>query len=144
MHILLDSFPKAAGYKNNCKQVSFSVTGENPAAVKQLKHLMQFIIIPPAVLFLFGTPLLLSIVAMFYIYTSAKTRERLALIEKGMDPNLSRSNFWPQVGVITASFFAGMFVDDKLNAHYGPLMGFIFAGVALVIFHIFSRRSKNL
>jgi hypothetical protein len=84
---------------------------------------------------------LLSIVAIFYLHITAKNRERLALIAKGMDPNLSRSDFWPQVGIIGAGVCAGLMVDDFFNGGYGPLVGILFAGAGLVIFNIV-RKSK--
>lgn len=84
---------------------------------------------------------LLSIVAIFYLYISAKNRERLALIEKGMDPNLSRSDFWPQVGIIGAGVCAGLMVGDLVKGTYGPLIGILFAGAGLVIYNVI-RKSK--
>ena len=43
---------------------------------------------------------LLTVFGIFYLYISSKNKERLALIEKGMDPNLANSDFWLQVGII--------------------------------------------
>ena len=87
--------------------------------------------------------LLVSVVAIFYLHITAKNRERLALIEKGMNPNLANSTFWSQVGIITGGFFGGMMIDEKLDLRFGPLMGLLFAGAGLVIFHVISRRSKS-
>jgi len=85
---------------------------------------------------------LMSIVAIFYLYITAKNRERLALIEKGMDPNLSRSNFWPQVGIIGGGSAAGLIVGDLLpHSTYGPLLAILFAGAGLVIYNVL-RKSK--
>lgn len=84
---------------------------------------------------------LLSIVAIFYLYITAKNRERLALIEKGMNPNLSRSDFWPQVGIIGGGIGAGLIAGDLLSVNYGPLLAILFAGAGLVIYNI-TRRSK--
>jgi hypothetical protein len=85
---------------------------------------------------------LLSIVAIFYLYITARNRERLALIAKGMDPNLSRSDFWPQVGIIGAGIGSGLMVGDLWKGGaYGPLIGILFAGAGLVIFNIL-RKSK--
>lgn len=84
---------------------------------------------------------LLSTVAIFYLYITAKNRERLALIEKGMNPNLSRSDFWPQVGVIGGGIGAGLIAGDLLKVNYGPLLAILFAGAGLVIYNI-TRRSK--
>lgn len=94
------------------------------------------------VLFVLVTVLIvLSVVALFYLYISARNRERLALIEKGMDPNLARSDFWLQVGIIAGGIAAGLMVDDLMHLGYGPLMGIFVAGAALVAYHMI-RRSK--
>jgi hypothetical protein len=85
---------------------------------------------------------LLSIVAIFYLYISARSRERLALIEKGMNPNLARSDFWPQVGIIGGGAAAGLIVGDLLpHSTYGPLFAIVFAGAGLVIYNVI-RKSK--
>ena len=86
--------------------------------------------------------ILLSIVAIFYLYITAKNRERLALIEKGMDPNLSRSDFWPQVGIIGGGIGAGLIIGDLVRGGaYGPLLAILFAGAGLVIYNVM-RKSK--
>ena len=85
---------------------------------------------------------LMSIVAIFYLYITAKNRERLALIEKGMNPNLSRSDFWLQVGIIGAGISAGLVVGDLMpRSTYGPLLAILFAGAGLVIYNVL-RKSR--
>ena len=84
---------------------------------------------------------LMSIVAIFYLYITARNRERLALIGKGMDPNLARSDFWSQVGIIGGGIGAGLIVGDLLPGPYGPLLAILFAGAGLVIYNVM-RRSK--
>ena len=84
---------------------------------------------------------LMSIVAIFYLYITARNRERLALIERGMDPNLARSDFWSQVGIIGGGIGAGLIVGDLLPGPYGPLLAILFAGAGLVIYNVM-RRSK--
>lgn len=101
---------------------------------------MQNNFLSPFIIVLVLALLLLSIVAIFYLYINAKNRERLALIEKGMNPNLSRSDFWPQVGIIAAGGGAGLMVGDWFGP-YGPLIALFFAGAGLVIFNVI-RRSK--
>ena len=87
---------------------------------------------------------LLSVVAIFYLYITAKNRERLALIEKGMNPNLARSDFWPHVGIIVGGVGLGLIVGDLLpGSTYGPLLAIIFAGAGLVIFNIIRRSKMN-
>lgn len=105
---------------------------------------MQKGFLPPVLLLLIIALVLVSIVAIFYLYITAKNRERLALIEKGMNPNLARSNFWPQAGIMAGGFCGGLIVSDLFNSKFGPLMGFLFAGAGLVIYHIYSRRSKSI
>lgn len=85
---------------------------------------------------------LLSIVAIFYLYITAKNRERLALIEKGMDPNLARSDFWIQIGIIGGGIAGGLMFSDLIpHSTYGPLFAILFAGAGLVIYN-FIKRSK--
>ena len=86
---------------------------------------------------------LLSLVAIFYLYITAKNRERLALIERGMDPNLSRSDFWLQVGIIVGGISAGLIVGDLIpHSTYGPLLAILFAGAGLIIYNVL-RKSKT-
>lgn len=86
--------------------------------------------------------ILLSIVVIFYLYITAKNRERLALIERGMNPNLARSDFWPQVGIIGGGTAAGLIIGDLLpHSTYGPLLAIIFAGAGLVVFNVW-RKAK--
>ena len=87
---------------------------------------------------------LLSVVAIFYLYITAKNRERLALIAKGMNPNLANSSFWPQVGIIVAGIGAGLNVGDLLNTGANaPLMAIFGAAVGLVIFHALRKLIKR-
>ena len=103
---------------------------------------MQNNFLSPLLFVLVFVLILLSIVAIFYLYITAKSRERLALIAKGMDPNLSRSDFWPQVGIIGAGVCSGLMVGELVKGGaYGPLIGILFAGAGLVIFNVL-RRSK--
>jgi hypothetical protein len=90
----------------------------------------------PFLMILMVVLVLMSIVAIFYLYITTKGRERLALIEKGMDPNLSRNDFLTQLCVIGGGIGAGLIVGDLFpNGKYGPLVALIFAGAALVIYN---------
>ena len=93
---------------------------------------------------LIATLVLVSIVAIFYLHITAKNRERLALIKKGMNPNLANGTFWPQVGIITGGFFGALLISDLFEFRGGLLLGYLFAGAGLVIFHILSRSSKSV
>jgi predicted MFS family arabinose efflux permease len=84
---------------------------------------------------------LLTIFGIVYIYVTSKSKERLALIEKGMDPNLANSDFWLQVGIICGGAALGLITDGILNSGYGPLIAILFAGAGLVIYNVI-RRNK--
>lgn len=95
--------------------------------------------VSPILMILVVVLVLLSIVAIFYLYITARNRERLALIEKGMDPNLARSDFWPQVGIIAGGIALGLMVGDWLPGGYGPLLGALFAGMGLLGYNLVKR-----
>jgi len=109
---------------------------------------MQNNLLSPFLFVLIIVLVLLSIVAVIYLYITAKNRERLALIERGMNPNLARSDFWIQVGLIAGGSGAGLMLGDFLPTKfgYGPLLGILFAGAGLVIYNIMrsSKLRKNL
>lgn len=86
---------------------------------------------------------LLTIAAIFYFYIASKTKERLALIEKGMDPNLARGDFLTQVAIIGGGFAFGVIAGDKIPGGYGPLIGIILAAVAVVTYNIIKRRKME-
>src|SRR3954466_7551006 len=79
---------------------------------------------------------LLTISGIMYLYITAKSKERLALIEKGMDPNLANSDFWVQVGIIGGGAALGLMVGDKIPGGYGPLVAIFFAGAGLIVYNI--------
>jgi hypothetical protein len=87
--------------------------------------------------------ILLTIFGIVYIYVTSKTKERMALIEKGMDPNLAKSDFWIQVGIIAAGSALGLIVSDLIPGKYGPLVAILFAGTGLVIYNIFRKRKAK-
>ena len=102
---------------------------------------MQNNFLSPLLFVLVIVLVLMSIVAIFYLYITAKNRERLALIEKGMNPNLSRSDFWPQIGIIGGGIGFGLMAGDFRGGTYGPLLAILFAGAGLVIYNVL-RKSK--
>jgi len=79
---------------------------------------------------------LLTLFGIMYIYITAKSKERLALIEKGMDPNLANSDFLVQVGIIGGGAALGLIAGDKIPGGYGPLVAILFAGAGLIIYNI--------
>ena len=103
---------------------------------------MQNNVLSPILLILVIVLVLMSIVAIFYLYITAKNRERLALIERGMNPNLSRSDFWIQVGIIGGGVAGGLMFSELIpHSTYGPLFAILFAGAGLVIYNIY-RKAK--
>ena len=81
--------------------------------------------------------ILLTVFGIFYLYISSKNKERLALIEKGMNPNLANSDFWLQVGIIGGGSALGLITAGLLSSTYGPLIAIFFAGAGLVILEHF-------
>ncbi|MEO8711031.1 MAG: hypothetical protein ABI405_02850 [Parafilimonas sp.] len=85
--------------------------------------------------------ILLTIFGIFYLYISSKSKERMALIEKGMDPNLAKSDFWIQIGIIGGGAALGLITAGIISSTYGPLIAIFFAGAGLVIYNFF-RKNK--
>ncbi len=86
---------------------------------------------------------LLTIFGMVYLYITSKTKERLALIEKGMDPNLAKSDFWVQVGIIGGGAALGLIAGDIMPGKYGPLVAIIFAGAGLVVYNMMRKSNAR-
>ena len=86
---------------------------------------------------------LLTIFGIMYIYITSKSKERLALIEKGMDPNLAKSDFWVQIGIIGGGAAFGLIAGDKIPGGYGPLLAFVFAGAGLVVYNVIMRNKAK-
>ncbi|MEP6846331.1 MAG: hypothetical protein ABI861_10025 [Panacibacter sp.] len=87
---------------------------------------------------------LLTIFGIVYIYISSKSKERIALIEKGMDPNLANSDFWLQVGIIGGGAALGLITAGILDSTYGPLVAILFAGAGLVIYNVIPKtKTRN-
>lgn len=96
--------------------------------------------------FLIVVLVLATIFGIFYLYFTTRNRERMALIEQGMDPNLANSDFWVIVALIGAGMAGGLILGDLLTGGYGPLVGFIVAGVNVVVYHFVkaARRRKRI
>lgn len=89
--------------------------------------------------------MLITSFGIFYLYFTTRNRERMALIEKGMDPNLANSDFWLIVALIAIGIPLGLLFSDWISSDGGPLWGFAFAGINIVVYYfIKSRRSKKL
>jgi hypothetical protein len=100
-------------------------------------------------LFLFTLALLLcgTVFGIAYLYFTARTRERLALIAKGMDPNTfrpRRTNL--KYGMLIASVVLGTLIGDLIGRKpfgysIGVPLGAILGGISLVVYYfIIDRR----
>ncbi|HMC97431.1 MAG TPA: DUF6249 domain-containing protein [Flavobacteriales bacterium] len=92
-----------------------------------------------------------------YLIVTSRHRQRMALIEKGMDPNLIKSNFWVLAGFIAIGtgigLMFGYLLDQIWYAHAPegdndhPLPYFIMVllcgGLALVAHHFIVRRKQQ-
>jgi len=89
--------------------------------------------------------ILLTIFGICYLYITSKSKERLALIERGMDPNLARSDFLTRAAVISGGFALGLIGGDLLPGKYGygPLTGFILAAVSLVVYNYYKKKQSK-
>lgn len=88
---------------------------------------------------------LITIFGIFYLFFTTRNKERMALIEKGMNPNLVNSDFWLIVALIAVGMPLGLLFSDWTASVGGPLWGFLFAGINIIVYYyIKSRRSKNL
>ena len=101
----------------------------------------QFLMTAPFILLI--VLVLLTLFGIVYIYVTSKTKERLALIEKGMDPNLANSDFWIQVGIIGGGAAFGLIAGDKFSGGYSPLVAIILAGAGLVIYNILKKKNMR-
>lgn len=85
----------------------------------------------------------LTVGGIAYLYITAKNRERMALIERGMNPNLAKSDFWVQVGIIAGGIAAGLLFGDLVHTNFGPLFALLFAGAGLVIYNVVRKRQAG-
>jgi hypothetical protein len=141
VHHLLDNCTVGSGYKIIIiKFVTISLYATVKIR-KRIKMNNQFV--NPLFFVMLIVLVLLTIFGIVYLYVTSKTRERLALIEKGMDPNLAKSDFWIQVGIISAGAALGLMVGDIIPGKYGPLVSILFAGAGLVIYNIIRKRNAR-
>jgi hypothetical protein len=102
-----------------------------------------------------------TVFGIMYVFYSTRSRERMALIEKGADASLfntgkadSKSLFnWSKftlkigmlsmgiaVGIIAGAILANAGIFDH-DAMYASMI-FFFGGLSLVLFYVFERKSK--
>ena len=85
---------------------------------------------------------LMTIFGIFYLYFTTRNKERMALIEKGMDPRLANSDFWLIVALIAIGIPFGLLFSDWISSNGGPLWGFAFAGINIVVYYFIKSRRK--
>ena len=101
--------------------------------------------------FLFLIILLLALITVsflvWYFSHKSKEKERLLLLEKGIDPSElpERSTFsfpWLKLGCLVTSVALGLMLGLFLEDYYGaapPLLMFLFGGIGLIIAHYVDR-----
>ncbi len=72
--------------------------------------------------------------------------EAVPVSEKGMNPNLAKSDFWIQIGIIAAGASSGLILGGYLPTKfgYGPLIAIMFAGIGLVVYNIYRKRKSKI
>lgn len=82
-----------------------------------------------------------TIFGIAYLYFTARTRERLALIARGMDPNTfrpRRTNL--KYGMLVSSVVLGTLLGDLLGREpfgypIGPPLGVFLGGISLIVYY---------
>lgn len=102
--------------------------------------LSTFVILVLAVLF-FGT-----IFGIFYLYFTSRTRERLAIIQSGLDPNMfkpRRNNL--KYGMVIFSVVFGMVVGDLIPFRYaiGVPLGVMLGALSLIVYYFIIEKRLN-
>ena len=102
--------------------------------INNFPGLSIFVFLVVAVLF-FGT-----IFGIFYLYFTSRTRERLALIQSGMDPNTfkpRRTNL--KYGMVIFSVVLGMVLGDimgRVNGYaIGVPLGIMLGALSLIVYY---------
>lgn len=102
--------------------------------------------------------MVLLVVSIYYIMTTTRHKEKMAMIEKGLEPSLIKDERFfldaMKFGLAAIGaglgFFAGMILetskifhsDIELPLYYAPI--FIFIGIGLIIFYkVFGKRYRS-
>ena len=103
----------------------------------------SFTLLIVALLF-FGT-----IFGVAYLYFTARTRERLALIERGMDPNTfkaRRANLkygMVIVAVVSGTLLGDLFGPEPFGFSIGVPLGVLLGGLSLIIYYLIINRQAS-
>ena len=100
--------------------------------INNFPGLSIFVILVLAVLF-FGT-----IFGIFYLYFTSRTRERLALIQSGMDPNTFKPRrSYLKYGMVIFSVVFGMVLGDMMPFRYaiGVPLGIMLGALSLIAYY---------
>ena len=94
--------------------------------------------------------------AMFgslFVYLTTRNRERLAMIEKGMDPRTFKpkfNRFGIKIGLLAAGIAVGMLMGQLISHTTGMFlelamfsMIFLFGGLGLVLDHYLARKEEK-
>ncbi|QNF32906.1 hypothetical protein HUW51_09235 [Adhaeribacter swui] len=104
---------------------------------------------------LFGPVLIVIVAILFfgtifgicYLYFTSRTRERLALVERGLDPNFFRPRRTAlKYGMLIFSVVLGMTIGDMIPFRYaiGVPLGVMLGGLSLILYYfIIDKRLGN-
>lgn len=109
-----------------------------------------------AIAFILLTSVIL-VVSLFYISTTTRHKERMALIEKGLSPGEHiRDRYWMnaiKAGLLATGvgtgFLLALFIDENIIPHIDnpaiyPGMIFLSGGLGLVLFYaLFNKKDQN-
>ncbi|QMU31171.1 DUF6249 domain-containing protein [Adhaeribacter radiodurans] len=95
---------------------------------------------------MFGPVLIVIVAILFfstifgicYLYFTSRTRERLALVERGLDPNFFRPRRTAlKYGMVIFSVLLGMTIGDFIPWRYaiGVPLGVMFGGLSLIAYY---------
>ena len=98
------------------------------------------LIVIVAILF-FGT-----IFGICYLYFTSRTRERLALIERGLDPGFFRPRrTLLKYGLVIFSVMFGITIGDLIPFRYpiGVPLGVMLGGLSLIVYYFIIEKQLN-
>ena len=94
------------------------------------------------------------IFGIVYVSITSRNRERMAMIEKGIDPAIFKSQN-PEhrslrIGMLLVGVSVGLVIGYMLNTYAGVKeelayfsMAFLFGGLSLILYYFFTRKEGN-